>query len=80
MLFDKLWTPLAQGMDYEAQCNGPCRCDQGCEIPLQFKRSSLAVFAHIRMVNVADDHGHPGQVLDPISCPLTSIGEDDERW
>ena len=52
--------------------------DQGCEIPLQFKRNSLAVFAHIRMVNAADDHGQPGQALDPISCPLTSIGEDEE--
>ena len=29
--------------------------DQGCEIPLQFKRNSLAVFAHIRVVNFSDN-------------------------
>ena len=40
--------------------------DRQCEIPLQFKRNSLAVFAHIRVVNMADD----GPVLPEIKLLL----------
>ena len=44
--------------------------DRQCEIPLQFKRNSLAVFAHIRVVNLADDcPGLPDQVASTsLSC------------
>ena len=55
--------------------------DRQCEIPLQFKRNSLAVFAHIRVVNMADDEpGLPVQTVpSSLSCPMTCIEEEDDE-
>eukprot|EP00435_Cladocopium_sp_Y103_P012321 s4658_g3.t1 len=53
--------------------------DRGCETSLQFKRNSLAVFAHIRMVNVLDDDVPAQQDPTPISCPTACIEEEDEE-
>ena len=55
--------------------------DRQCEIPLQFKRNSLAVFAHIRVVNmVVDGPALPAQVASTsLSCPMTCIEEEDDE-
>ena len=37
------------------------------------------MYAHIRMVNVVEDADGPQQDLRPISCPMTSIEEDDDE-
>eukprot|EP00435_Cladocopium_sp_Y103_P035518 s3061_g9.t1 len=54
--------------------------DRQCEIPLQFKRNSLAVFAHIRVVNIADGCPDPPEQPVPpsLTCPMTCIDEEDE--
>ena len=53
--------------------------DKQCEIPLQFKRNSLAVFAHIRVVHEVDEPEGRGDAvqLAPTSYPLTCIEEDE---
>ena len=44
--------------------------DQGWESPLQFKRNSLAMYAHIRMVSVVDEVAELQQDLHLISFPV----------
>ena len=46
----------------------PDRC---CQVPLCFKKNSLALHAHVRMVNMVEENF-------PTSLPLTSIEEHDE--
>ena len=53
--------------------------DKQCEIPLQFKRNSPAVFAHIRVVHKVDEPEVQGDAIQlaPTSYPLTCIEEDE---
>eukprot|EP00435_Cladocopium_sp_Y103_P000040 s2725_g1.t1 len=68
-LLHKGWS-LQPSSSAEAGVNlvTPDRC---CEVPLCFKKNSLALHAHIRMVNMVEEDV-------PTSFPLTSIEEQDE--
>jgi hypothetical protein len=68
-LLHKGWTLTPSNAEVGINLVAP---DKGCEVPLCFKMTSLALYAHIRVVSMADDD-HPTS-----SCPIATIEEQDE--
>ena len=67
-LLQKGWTLTPSSAEAGINLVDP---DKGCEAPLCFKKNSLALYAHIRVVNLVEE-------TLATSCPITTIVGDDE--
>ena len=64
-LLHKGWTLTPSNAEAGVNLVAP---DRACEVPLCFKKNSLALYAHIRVVNLVDgkmDGNHPSNFLMP---------------